>query len=96
MLSLLPDERSTGLDRQQRLAARQLSGPAGDGGWPFPRGNAIDRKAARVCVAGKIELNSEGDEKEFKEKRGINAKYALESSPLMRMCMKSKDQVTTR
>lgn len=41
--------------------------------------------------AGKIELNHEEDEKEFKNKRGIGL-YALDSSPLVRMFMKKGDR----
>lgn len=39
---------------------------------------------------GKVELNSDGDEKEFKDNCGITAvKYALESSPLVKMFVKN-------
>lgn len=44
----------------------------------------IEKRVGEVRQ-GRVELNSEGDEKEFKEKRGINAKYALESSTLVKI-----------
>jgi hypothetical protein len=47
----------------------------------------IEKRIGQVR-RGIVELNSSGDENEYKDKRGINPKYTLDSSPMVRMFLK--------